>query len=241
MRVPPVGDHKIGIGARSRHVRLGRRWGHEQDLYAVAALQHGAHGPFVKGAEARNAGLHWTRRLALRPGRVGGRIRARYREPVTRAHINHVSIVARDLQHSVQFYIEIFGAETIDTPNFGFPVQWLRVGDLQLHLFERPGAAPAYHHFALGVDDFEAVFRATRTRGLHDVETMGSHLNELPSGQVQLYIRDPGGNLVEVNWNDARGLSDEVRQEMRRLEDSHPQSESNRRAELYLADSPKAR
>jgi len=67
---------------------------------------------------------------------------ARYREPVTRAHINHVSIVAPDLQRSVQFYTEIFGAETIDTPNFGFPVQWLRVGDLQLHLFERPGSAP---------------------------------------------------------------------------------------------------
>jgi hypothetical protein len=141
----------------------------------------------------------------------------------------------------VQFYTEIFGAETIDTPNFGFPVQWLRVGDLQLHLFERPGSAPTYHHFALRVDDFEAVFRATRTRGLHDSETMGSHLNELPSGQVQLYIRDPGGNLVEVNWNDARGLSDEVRQEMRRLEHSHPQSESNRRAELYLDDPPMSR
>jgi len=42
---------------------------------------------------------------------------ARYREPVTRAHINHVSIGAQDLQDSVQFYTEIFGAEPIDTPN----------------------------------------------------------------------------------------------------------------------------
>ena len=114
-------------------------------------------------------------------------------------------------------------------------MQWLRVGDLQIHLFERPHAAPAYHHVALAVDDFEAVFRATRDRGLHDAETMGAHLNELPSGQVQLYIRDPGGNLVEVNWPDAAILSAEVRREMVRLEDRHPQNESNRRAELYLA------
>jgi len=153
---------------------------------------------------------------------------------VTRAHINHVSIGAKDLRESVQFYAEIFGAEMLDTPNFGFPVQWLRVGDLQLHLFERPGPAPTYHHFALAVDDFEAVFRATRARGLHDAETMGWHLNELPSGQVQLYIRDPGGNLVEVNWPDAHSLSDELRLEMVRLNDRQPQNESNRRAELYL-------
>ncbi len=153
---------------------------------------------------------------------------------MTRAHINHVSIGAKDLRESVQFYAEIFGAEMLDTPNFGFPVQWLRVGDLQLHLFERPGPAPTYHHFALAVDDFEAVFRATRARGLHDAETMGWHLNELPSGQVQLYIRDPGGNLVEVNWQDAHSLSDELRLEMVRLNDRQPQNESNRRAELYL-------
>jgi catechol 2,3-dioxygenase-like lactoylglutathione lyase family enzyme len=154
---------------------------------------------------------------------------------VTRAYINHVSIQAKNLRESVQFYTEVFGAELIDTPNFGFPVQWLRIGDLQLHLFERPGSAPIYHHFALAVDDFETVFRFTQASGLHDARTMGAHLNELPSGQVQLYIRDPGGNLVEVNWPDARTLSDDVRQELVRLQDRQPQNESNRRAELYLA------
>jgi catechol 2,3-dioxygenase-like lactoylglutathione lyase family enzyme len=153
---------------------------------------------------------------------------------VASAHINHVSIGAKDLDESVRFYSDVFGAQRIDTPNFGFPVQWLRVGDLQVHLFKRPGDAPAYHHFALAVENFEDVFRATRERGLHDRTTMGHHLNELPSGQVQLYIRDPGGNLVEVNCPDARKVSDEVRGEMVRLEDRQPQDESNRRGVLYL-------
>jgi len=153
---------------------------------------------------------------------------------VATAHINHVSIGAKDLDESVRFYSDVFGAEKIDTPNFGFPVQWLRVGDLQVHLFQRPGAAPAYHHFALAVKNFEEVFRATRARKLHDRDTMGHHIFELPGGQVQLYIRDPGGNLVEVNWPDARVVSDEVRGEMVRLEDRQPQDESNRRAVLYL-------
>lgn len=153
---------------------------------------------------------------------------------MTNTRINHISVGAANLQESVRFYSELFGAEPIDTPNFGFPVQWLRIGDLQLHLFERPGAAPSYHHFALVVDDFESIFETTRKRNLQDRETMGYHLSELPSGQVQLYIRDPGGNLVEVNYPDARALSDEVRREMVRLSDRRPQNDSNRRAALYL-------
>jgi catechol 2,3-dioxygenase-like lactoylglutathione lyase family enzyme len=154
---------------------------------------------------------------------------------VTSAHINHVSIGAKDLVESARFYIEVFGAERINTPNFGVPVQWLRVGDLQLHIFVREAGAPTFHHFALAVDDFDSVFRATRDRGIHDTDTMGYHLGELPSGQVQLYIRDPGGNLVEVNASDARTLSDDIRREIVRLEDREPQNESNRRANLYLA------
>lgn len=153
---------------------------------------------------------------------------------MTSARINHISIGAADLQESVRFYSDLFGAVPIDTPNFGFPVQWLRIGDLQLHLFERPGPAPEYHHFALVVDDFESIFDATRKRNQHDRDTMGYHLNELPSGQVQLYIRDPGGNLVEINHPDARLLSDEVRREMVRLSDRRPQNGANRRAALYL-------
>ena len=148
--------------------------------------------------------------------------------------INHVSVVAADLDTSVLFYTEVFGAVKIDTPNFGFPVQWLRLGDRQLHLFERPGSAPAYHHFALAVDDFEAVYQVAVERDIFDRETMGYHLYELPSGQVQMYMRDPGGNLVEINWPNAKTLSAEVRAGMRRLADVRSQDESNRRAVLYL-------
>ena len=49
--------------------------------------------------------------------------------------INHVSISASDLEESTRFYEEVFGMERIATPIFDTPVQWLRVGDLQLHLF----------------------------------------------------------------------------------------------------------
>ncbi len=42
--------------------------------------------------------------------------------------INHVSVNARNLQESVDFYIDLLGAEPIPTPNFGIPVQWLALG-----------------------------------------------------------------------------------------------------------------
>ena len=151
-----------------------------------------------------------------------------------KAEINHVSIGADDLSESVRFYTEVFGAEVIATPNFGHPVQWLRLGALQLHVFQRGEPAAKFHHFALAVDDFETVYWQTHARGMHDTNTMGSHLNQLPSGQIQLYLRDPGGNLVEVDSPSAEGLSERTRSQLVRLIDRHPQDADNLRAHLDL-------
>jgi catechol 2,3-dioxygenase-like lactoylglutathione lyase family enzyme len=154
---------------------------------------------------------------------------------MTKAWFNHVSISANELDESAAFYIEVFGAEAIPTPNFGAPTRWLRVDDLQLHLFQRPGAAaPTYHHFALAVDDFETVFRIAKERNLFDHQTFGAYLREIPGNIVQLYIRDPAGNVVEVNWPDAAGLDSSIRSEMTRLADTLPQSAENLKAKLDL-------
>ncbi len=62
---------------------------------------------------------------------------------------NHVSIHALDLEQSVRFYTEVFGMEKIPTYTFAFPVQYLRLGDLQLHLFQRDGrraGVPPHRH-----------------------------------------------------------------------------------------------
>ncbi len=48
----------------------------------------------------------------------------------------HVSFYAHDLDESVRFYKDLFDMEELPpAPGFPFPVRWLRVGDLQLHLF----------------------------------------------------------------------------------------------------------
>jgi len=146
--------------------------------------------------------------------------------------LNHVSVCATDLETSIRFYEEVLGLERIPTPNFGFPVQWLRAGPRQLHLFERPGAGPQYHHFGLTVDDIAAVYERAKARGCLDGDTFTSHLVGLPGDIVQLYLRDPAGNLVELNAPSASALPEALRAELVELADVYRQDADNLRARL---------
>ena len=114
--------------------------------------------------------------------------------------MTHVSVHAHDLEESARFYKELFGMEEISAPDFPFPVRWLRVGDLQLHLFQSEDAAPRTHHFGIDVDDFGAVYRKAAELGVGEGSGYFSKVYQLPDGAVQLYVRDPAGNLVEINW-----------------------------------------
>lgn len=122
----------------------------------------------------------------------------------------HVSVHAHDLEESVHFYKDLFGMEEIPAPGFPFPVLWLRVGDLQLHLFQSENPAPQGHHFGIEVDDFEATYEKVGEMGAQIEEGYFSSVYELPDGAVQLYVRDPAGNMVEVNWPDVSTLDRSV-------------------------------
>jgi catechol 2,3-dioxygenase-like lactoylglutathione lyase family enzyme len=156
--------------------------------------------------------------------------------------INHVSIHADDLETSIRFYEDLFGARRLPTPNFGMPVQWLQVGEQQLHIFIEDTSAPRYHHLALDVDDFDAVYRAAKERGALDPSTHGSPLREHPSGWVQMYLRDPAGNLLEVDWPEAASLAPDTRAAIDGLEElGLRQDGDQRQATLYTeAKSPEA-
>jgi catechol 2,3-dioxygenase-like lactoylglutathione lyase family enzyme len=148
--------------------------------------------------------------------------------------INHVSVNARNLSESVDFYVDLLGAEPIPTPNFGLPVQWLALGGTQLHLFERDLQPTSHHHFAVAVDDLEPVYRAAERRGAFDYESFGNHLVELPGDLVQLYVRDPAGNLVELDQPGVDRLPDDLRAQLKGLWEFHPQTEENLRGRLFV-------
>ncbi|CAN5626599.1 MAG: VOC family protein [Rubrobacter sp.] len=131
--------------------------------------------------------------------------------------LTHVSISARDLEESIRFYTDFFGMEEVPSPDFSGPVSWLRVGDLQLHLFLDEGPAPARHHFAFDVDDFEEAYRKAQEAGVQVASGNYSTVRELPGGEAQMYIKDPAGNLVEINGRDASALDPAVVGETRKI------------------------
>lgn len=153
---------------------------------------------------------------------------------------NHVSISADNLDVSVRFYIEVFGLEEIPTPNFAFPVRWMRLGRLQLHLFQRDTEAPKFHHIGLDVDDFEAAYAKAKELGIHDSEAFFSNIYELPDGSVQMYLRDPAGNLIEIDWPDVTSLDRSALPEIHKLGDSVEQTGEALRASLYLDGGPRS-
>lgn len=152
--------------------------------------------------------------------------------------LNHVSVVANDLEASVRFYEEMFGMETVPTPNFPFDGQWLEMADgNQLHLFVLEAPAPRYHHFGVVVDDVEEIYRKAKQRdALTDFsdDERSPRMYELPDGSLQMYVEDPAGNVIEVNWPDVETLDESLREQIIDRNDIVPQTGNAAEATLDL-------
>ena len=163
---------------------------------------------------------------------------------MTENRFTHTSILTEDLDESVAWYREVFGMEPVPTPDFDVPVQWLRCGDRELHLFHRDIEPATYFHIGLHVDDFEAVYGAVLDGRIdadfdvigtdRDVEGESPTVYELPDGSIQLYIHDPTGNVVEVNYHDVDDIDREVVSEITSREEVTEQSDEALDARLYL-------
>lgn len=111
--------------------------------------------------------------------------------------LQHVNVVVPLglVDAAADFYVEVFGLRRIDKPaalqaNGGC---WLDVdGYTQLHLSERAGEVHPDSHFALVVDDFDAVLGRLQARAAEwtdQVDVFGGRRG---------FTRDPSGNRVEV-------------------------------------------
>jgi hypothetical protein len=115
-------------------------------------------------------------------------------------------------------------------------VQWLGLGRTQLHLFERDLEPTSHHHLGITVDDVEPVYRAAERRGALEPRAFGNHLVLLPGDVVQLYVRDPAGNLVEFDHDGADRLPDDLRAQLKPLWEMHPQSDEQMSGRLYVPE-----
>jgi len=112
--------------------------------------------------------------------------------------INHVTLVVDDLEAASGFYCREFGLEPLPAFDLDFPAQFLRINDTQqLHLTEWEDTTSFRGHVCLEVDDFNAIFHRMKELGAIDTSPWGL-VRRLPDGAMQMFVRDPAGNLVEI-------------------------------------------
>ena len=117
----------------------------------------------------------------------------------TENRIHHVNLMVDDLAAATEFYRDGLGLRTLPTPDLGFPAQFLEINDQQeIHLNELRDVTPERAHFCLRVTDFNLTFQRMRDRGAIETATWG-RAKRLPSGVMQMFVRDPAGNLIELS------------------------------------------
>jgi len=117
----------------------------------------------------------------------------------TGTRIQHVNLMVDDLARAIDFYGTALGLEPLPTPDLGFPAQFFKVNDVQeIHLNELQDVRPERAHFCLRVDDFSGQFRRMKALGVIEIRTWGK-VRRLPSGVMQMFVRDPAGNLIELS------------------------------------------
>jgi glyoxylase I family protein len=110
------------------------------------------------------------------------------------AGVHHVGLIVADVAAARQFYVDRLGLEErTDRPDFGVDGAWLQVGEQQVHLVEGAEPMPGGGHFALLVEDLDGVVAELRAAGVKVSDPV------LVGSGRQSFLKDPGGNLVELN------------------------------------------
>ena len=105
-----------------------------------------------------------------------------------------MSINVADVDAAIGFYTDVLGLTVRgDRPDFGFGGAWLDAGGQQVHLIESTLPQDLGQHFALLVEDLDAVVAELRDGGVEvsDPSPVGT--------SRQSFVHDPSGNLVELH------------------------------------------
>ncbi|MEZ6015909.1 MAG: VOC family protein [Planctomycetota bacterium] len=114
------------------------------------------------------------------------------------AHIHHINVNVDDLETAVPFYRDVLGLPLDPTPDQGMLSQFFRINARQqIHMNVLSDARAFRGHFCLEVPDFVGVFQRAKAAGAIDLEPWG-RVRALPNGKMQMFVRDPHGNLIEI-------------------------------------------
>jgi catechol 2,3-dioxygenase-like lactoylglutathione lyase family enzyme len=117
--------------------------------------------------------------------------------------INHVTLIVDDLEKAREFYTNVMGLEELPAFAFDYPVQFYRINDAQqLHITEWKDTPSFRGHVCLQIAEFNETFRRLKALGAIDTAPWGK-VRRLRDGAMQLFARDPCGNLLELSHPDA--------------------------------------
>lgn len=113
--------------------------------------------------------------------------------------INHVTLIVDNLEKAGEFYEKELGLEPLPAFLFDYPTGFFKFNDeQQLHITEWEDATSFRGHICVQVDDFNQIFYRMKELNVIDTKPWGK-VRRLPDGAMQMFIRDPSGNLVEIS------------------------------------------
>lgn len=113
--------------------------------------------------------------------------------------INHVALIVSNLEETSAFYEKELGLEVIPAFLFDYPTAFFKINATQqLHLTEWDDVYSFRGHVCMQVDDINAIFWRMKELGVIDTSPWGK-VRQLPDGPIQMFVRDPSGNLLELS------------------------------------------
>jgi len=126
--------------------------------------------------------------------------------------MDHVLVLADDIERAREFYCEVVGLELGERPPLEFPGYWLYAGTTPcLHVAARGPYLQHARKLGLPVTEGSGpgpvdhiAFRGTdydKTRALLDRKGVHAVLNTVPGGGPrQVFVEDPSGVRIEINF-----------------------------------------
>jgi len=114
--------------------------------------------------------------------------------------MNHFTVLARDLDVTRDFYVDVVGLVEGYRPNLGFPGAWLYIGDAAVLHIVAGRTLPAdprgvLDHIAFSAHELSGTVRRLEAMGIeYDLR------RQPDSGVWQLFCFDPNGARVELDF-----------------------------------------
>ncbi len=138
---------------------------------------------------------------------------------MTISHLEHFLLQTQDIERTCEWYVKVLGLRIGPSPDFKFPVRWLYAGDRDVIHVTQGGAAVSENRkryvgqqsdalHGSGVIDHIAFRCSGLAETIAHFASLGIAFNERrvdDQGLYQLFLFDPNGLKVELNFAGAEG------------------------------------